>query len=55
MASKPLMKGIQKRVEPSESSDYVNFPHSNHKSNSNLGGANENDISISSYEGPPFM
>jgi hypothetical protein len=59
MASRQLMKGggIQKR-DPSDSSDYVNFPHSNHKASSNLGGgnvANENDISISSYEGPPFM
>jgi hypothetical protein len=60
MASKPLMKGpIQKRIDASDSSDYVSFPHSNHKTSSNLGGGNgtgnENDISISSYEGPPFM
>ncbi len=42
MASKSLMKGgIQKR-DASESSDYVSFPHSNHKTNSNMGGGEGN-------------
>ena len=56
-SSKMLTKGsLQKhRLDPSESSDMVSFPHSNHKGSINMGGGNENDISISSIEGPPFL
>ncbi len=47
-----------KRINPSDpSSDYVNFPHnSTMKRNSNfgLGALNDNTVSISSFESPPF-
>lgn len=56
MASKAMMKGGSQKRDPTDSSDFVNFPHSNHKSSSNMVvGGIEHDISISSYEGPPFM